>query len=145
MRKTVTAFLLLLTLICVSACAALMNPEMARGDALFRKQKFPEALESYRKILSLPYSPQRDAAARYAIAVTLAYYDNPHRNYAQALEAFDDFLQRYPNHERAVEAQNWKSVLKTLHDEKRECEELKTRIEQLKRLDIRHEEKRKGK
>ncbi len=144
MRRTII-LLMLLPLILIAGCAAVMQPELSRADVLFRQKQYDEALEGYRKVLSLPYSPARDAAARYAIAVTLAYYDNPHRNYAQALEAFNDFLQRYPNHEKAVEAHNWKSVLKALHDEKRDCEELRARIEQLKRLDIRHEEKRKGK
>jgi len=45
-------------------------------------------------------------------------------------------LRLYPEHAKVNEAQNWLQVLKTL-------DHLNKNIEQLKRLDIKHEEKRK--
>lgn len=146
MKRAVRLFLLLVALV-VTGCAGLVTQsgrDLANADALFEKGKYAEALDLYRKTLSLPSSAGRDARARFAIASILAFYGNPQKNYVQALEAFEEFLKRHPNHEKAVEAQNWKHALKTLVEEKRECEHLKQNIEQLKRLDIRHEEKRKG-
>jgi outer membrane protein assembly factor BamD (BamD/ComL family) len=140
---------LLLVISCFAGCAIFAKkpgPELSAADSFFQERRYTEALTGYRKVLSRPRSSEHDvAAARYAIAFTLSYYDNPHKNYAQALEEFEEFLRLYPNHEKAAEALNWKNVLKTLLEEKRECEQLKKKIEELKRLDIRHEEKRKGK
>ena len=145
MKRSVRLLLLFLTL-AVAGCGLVTQAgrDLANADALFEKGKYAEALDLYRKTLSLPHSAGRDAEARFAIASTLAFYDNPQKNYVQALEAFEEFLKRHPNHEKAAEALNWKHALKTLVEETRECEHLKKNIEQLKRLDIRHEEKRKG-
>lgn len=145
MKNPCRIVILLLTLASGAGCAAfLKDPGLAAANDLFRQKKYAEALAGYRKTLSLPSSPERDAAARYSIAFLLASYDNPQKNYAQALEAFEEFLRYHPGHEKAAEALNWKGVLKSLQDEKRENEQLKKSIDQLKKLDIRHEEKRKG-
>jgi TolA-binding protein len=76
------------------------------------------------------------AEARYSLALTLAFYDNPQKDYPQALQEFEEFLKLYPDHEKAQEAQNWRQVLKIL-------DHLNKSIEELQQLDIKHEEKRK--
>jgi hypothetical protein len=61
-----------------------------------------------------------------------------------ALQGFDEFLRVYPDNERAHDARNWRSVLKMVQELKKENEHLTKSIEELKRIDIRHEEQRKG-
>jgi outer membrane protein assembly factor BamD (BamD/ComL family) len=147
-KNLVRILILLQVISCLAGCAVFAkkpDPGQTSANLLFRQKKYAEALEGYRKLLSLPHDPERDASARYSIALILAYYDNPQKNYSQALEAFEEFLRLYPDHEKAAEALNWKNTLKALQEENRESDHLKKNIEQLKRLDIRHEEKRKGK
>ncbi len=77
---------------------------------------------------------------------------NPQRNYAQAIEELDEFLRLYPDNVRVPDAQNLRFLLKVVIDLKKENEhlsksigQLNKSIEQLKKLDIRHEERRVGK
>jgi TolA-binding protein len=85
-----------------------MNPSSIAGpDVDFRKavsfekeKKYPEAIAAYRKIVrDYPQSPVA-ADALFAIAHLHAFYDNPQKDYSQALVDFEDFDKRYPNHEK---------------------------------------------
>ena len=101
-------------------------------------------MNAYRKILSASPAPAPVVAAKaqYDIAFILAYYDNPQRNYTQAIQELDEFLRLYPDDARVREAQNLLFMLKAVIDLKKENEHLNKSIEQLKKLDIRHEERR---
>lgn len=147
MRNFSLSFVLTALLCAGIGCAPMMkhDPELSKAGALIHQKKFTEAAETYRKMLTPQTSGDRDAMARYSLGLLYAYYDNPQRDYNQAIVTFDDFLQRYPNHEHAAEAQNWRSTIKLIQEEAREKDQLKKSIEQLKKLDIRHEEKRKEK
>jgi len=116
--------------------------EFHSAESFFINRNYAEAIDSYRK--ALKDSPESEWApdAKFSIASTLAFYDNPQRNFTQALQEFDEFLKQYPDHKRASEARNWRYVLKLVIDTRKENEHLKISIEQLKRLDIRHEEQR---
>ena len=81
----------------------------------------------------------------FEIALINAYHDNPQRDYAQAIRSFAEFIKRYPDNRRADEARTWISVLRTVLELKKQNEHLKENIEELKQLDIRHEDRRKGK
>lgn len=80
--------------------------------------------------------------AQFEVAYLQAAYDNPAKDFAQALAGFNEFLWRYPNHAKARDAENWRAVLKLILDMKKENDRLNKSIEQLKKLDIRHEERR---
>lgn len=143
--NTVQRFVLALSsLLALSGCAALLNADIDKAESLFQQKKYAEALKSYKQVAARSLSSRQQAEARYSIALIEASYDNPQRSYSHALESFEEFLKLYPHHEKAAEAMTWKNTLKVLLDEKRECEQLKKNIDQLKKLDIRHEEKRKG-
>jgi outer membrane protein assembly factor BamD (BamD/ComL family) len=147
-------FFLCFTL-CLSGCARLTAPtvapemtELQKADNLFNQKKYSEAENTYRKILKASPAPAfADAAsAQYEIAFILAYYDNPQRNYPEAIRELDEFLRLYSkDSDRLPEAQNLRFILKALLDSKKENEHLSKSIEQLKKLDIRHEERRGGK
>ena len=120
------------------ACAVLTAPgrELREADAFFKENKYSNAVAQYRTVIR-DYPDSRWAAdAQFGLAATLAHYNNPQRDYAQALREFEEFLRLYPGHAKTEEAQNWQQVLKTL-------DRLSKNIEQLKRLDVKHEEKRK--
>lgn len=119
-----------------------LDRDMHAADYQAQERSYAEALAGYQSLVSRTGTSRRDAAARYSIAVILASHDNPQRNYAKALDAFNEFLKRYPDHERAPDAANWAAALRTLQEAKQENEQLKKNIEQLKRLDIRQEKKR---
>jgi len=141
-------FILLLAILGMSGCAtmgALKGPSKDMDDAalLVREKKFPEAVAVYKKIqLESPRTPLA-AEAMYEAALLHASADNPQRDYQQAIRLFEDFLKQYHGNKRAHEARTWISQLKTIQDLKKENERLKMDIEQLKQLDIRHEERRK--
>ena len=120
------------------ACAVFTAPgrELREADAFFRENKYHDAVARYRTVIRDYPDSLWAADAQFGLAATLAYHDNPQRDYAQALREFEDFLRLYPNHAKTDEARNWRQALKTL-------DHLNKNIEQLKRLDIKHEEKRK--
>jgi outer membrane protein assembly factor BamD (BamD/ComL family) len=121
--------------------------ELQNAENLFNQRKYSDAVNAYRKILRASPAPRSAVAAnaQYGVAFTLAYYDNPQRNYAQAIQELDEFLRLYPDNARVRDAQNLRFILKSFIDVKKENEHLNNSIEQLKKLDIRHEERRGGK
>ena len=131
---------LLLTVVAFTGCATLANigrsPDLRAADTLFSERKYGEASAAYRALLRTNSGNSTAAAARYSLAYTLAYYDNPQRDYGQALVEFEEFLRLYPDHRKAQDAKNWRQVLKTV-------ETLNKSIEQLKKLDKELEKKRK--
>ena len=138
-------FLVLLLTCCFSACAmykADHDVDLENADKFFREQKYSEAIAAYDKIAKDSPRSERGARALYGAALTHAYYDNSHTDYVLALQRFDEFVRAYPNNERATDAQNWRSILKMMLELKKENEHLTKSIEQLKRIDIRHEERR---
>ncbi len=139
MRKVFILF----TLICLSGCATWgiitdSDKDFQAAAALVKVNNFPEGLRAYDKIVSdRPHSaPAADSL--FEIALIHAHPDNPAKDYAMAIQTFEKFIERYSDHKKAAEARTWISALKTL-------QELKEQIEQLMRIDIRHEERRRGK
>ncbi len=138
-----TSVILLITFF-LAGCATLMSGfELGKADQLFQEKKYTEALHSYQEVVSHAYLDSQRAEARYSIALVLSSPDNPKKNYHQALEVFEEYIRLYPKSERIPEANNWKNTLKLLLEQARENDQLRKNIEELKRLDIRHEEKRK--
>jgi|GEM_PF-1891092 len=140
-RSSLFPLLLSLFVLCVitSACASLTGPGMdvRAANSLVESKKFSEAVSIYQRIIRDHPDSSSTADARYGLATVLISYENPQRDYAQALHEFDEFVRLYPDDPRFRDAQNWRHALRTLHD-------LSKSIEELKQLDIRHEERRKG-
>ena len=136
-----------LTLIALAGCLPPVpetGPEADYQSAtvLAQEKKYREAVSAYRRIASgAPESPEA-ADALFQVAYLHVCFDNPQRDYGQALAGFDEFLKRYPDHPKAPEAHNWRLVLKTALDIRKENDRLKRSIELLKELDIRHEQRR---
>lgn len=104
--------IILCFLIMIAGCVPVMHPSgVAEPEVNLRKavsfekeKKYPDAIAAYRKILTdYPQSPVA-ADALFAIAHLRAFYDNPQKDYSQALIDFEDFDKRYPNHEKVQEA-----------------------------------------
>lgn len=137
--------LLLLSTCFLSACAGILgrrDAEFETAGRLVREKRFSDAVATYAKIARESPASERGANALFACATVRTLYDNPQKDYALALQGFDEFLRLYPNHDRALDAQSWRSVLKMLLELKKENEQLAASIEQLKRLDVRQEERR---
>jgi TolA-binding protein len=121
------------------------GPEKQFQDAAVsvKEKRFKEAAAACNKIMAdAPNSPLA-ADALFELAIINAHHDNPQRDYAQAIRTFSEFLKRYPDNRRTDEAQTWISVLRSVQELKKQNEHLNESIEELKKLDIRHEEKRK--
>jgi outer membrane protein assembly factor BamD (BamD/ComL family) len=121
------------------------GPELdfQKAISLENEKNYSDAIVAYRKIMVDDPQSQIAADSLFAIAYLHAFYDNPQKDYAQALTDFEKFEKLYPNHEKAREARNWQVVLKLILDTKKENNRLRKSIEELEKVDIRHEEKRK--
>ena len=116
----------------------------AEANKLMKDHKYPESVTAFQKIIE--EYPNSDWAANslYSIATACVSVENPRKDYAQALIHLEDFLSRYPQHERAADARNWRQAIKVIIDSKKENERLLKNIEKLKQLDMRQEQKRLG-
>ncbi len=138
-------FLVLLLACCLPACAGFMaahDVDFENADRFFNEKKYSDAITAYDKIANDSPRSKRGARALYDIAFTRAFYDNPHKDYAQALQDFDEFLRVYPNDKKARDAQNWRHLIRMVLELKKENEHLLQSIDELKKIDIRHEERR---
>ncbi len=123
-------------IITLSSCAVLSGTRsISAADNYLKKKQYSNAAVAYREFLQEAPDSFYASDARYGLAMTLVAADNSQKDYAQAFHEFEAFVKLYPNDKRSAEAQNWIAVLKALNDQNK-------RIEQLKKLDIRHEERR---
>ena len=140
---------LLVLILCTGfllGCATLKaGGDFESADKLVKEKRYGEAIALYDKVAKGSSGTGRAARALYAGASARAAYDNPHRDLPSALQEFEEFIKRYPDHERVYDARNWRSLIRSVVELKKENERLNQNIEQLKRVDIRHEERRKGK
>lgn len=148
--------IVLLAIIWLSGCVAKtgpIGPEKEFHDAAVsvKAKSYQDAVAAYKKIAADSPGSALAAEALFELALVHAHHDNPRRNYAQATHTFEEFLKSHPDNGRAAEAQTWILILKTVQELKKQNEhlsksivELKRSIEQLKRIDVRHEERRKG-
>ncbi len=116
--------------------------DMQKAAALEKDKKYTDAIAAYRKIVTRYPQSTVAADALFAIAHIYVIYDNPQKDYAEALADFEDFDKHYPEHEKAQEAKNWQAILKLVLDMKKETVRLRKNIDELEKVDIQHEEKR---
>jgi outer membrane protein assembly factor BamD (BamD/ComL family) len=136
---------ILLSALWLAGCAGVIarqDAEYENADRLMKQRKYSEASSSFAKIAKDSAGTERGARALFSEASSRAFFDNPHKDYALALQEFDEFLKKYPKSPIARDAQNWRSILKLVLELKKENEQLTNNIDELKRLDIRHEERR---
>jgi outer membrane protein assembly factor BamD (BamD/ComL family) len=112
---------------------ALKNAEAIK---LLKDHKYPESVAAFQKIIEEYPNSDWAANAIYSIATVYVSVENSHKDYAQALIYFDNFLNQYPQHERAADAKNWRQAIKVIIDAKKENERLLKNIEKLKQLDM---------
>jgi outer membrane protein assembly factor BamD (BamD/ComL family) len=142
--------IVLLAVIWFSGCATtsvVTGPEKQFQDAAasVKEKRYKEAAASYNKIMADAPDSALAADAMFELALINAHYDNPQRDYTHAIRSFAEFVKRYPDNRRADEARTWLSVLRTVQELKKQNERLNESIEELKQLDIKHEERRKTK
>ncbi len=116
--------------------------QLQDASASVKEKRFKEAAAAFNKIMSESPDSLPAANALFELALLNAHHDNPQRDYVQASRTFAEFLKRYPDNKRADEARTWISVLKTIQELKKQNEHLTESIEELKQLDIKHEERR---
>ena len=128
--KRIFSVVLLVLLASLSACAVFTKPgrDLSMAENLVRDRSYARAAAMYQNVIREHPGSRWETDARFGLASLLVSHDNPKRNYSRALRQFDLFLKLSPQDPRADEARNWRQVLKT--------------IDQLKRLDIRHEKRR---
>jgi TolA-binding protein len=134
-------------MILLSGCASLgfqsgPGKDFQEASASLQEKKYVAALASYQKILREAPNTGLAADARFGIALVHATPDNPQKDYAQAIQNFEEFIKLHTDNRRAPDARVWIAVLKNVLDLKKENESFRKNIEELKQLDIRHEERR---
>ncbi len=143
MKKIIVLIALLLLSGCATGSFATGPEKQFQTAAVSVKEKrYKEAAAAYRKIVADDPGSSLAADALFELALVHAHHDNPQRDYVQATRSFEEFLKRYPNHKRSDEAQTWLTTLKAVQELKKQNEYLTKSIEELKRLDIRHEQRR---
>ena len=146
MKKIIVSIAIILLSCCATGHVVSEPEKQFQAAAVSVKEKrYKEAAAAYRKILADAPGSALAADALFELALVHAHHDNPQRDYARAIQKFEEFIRQYPDSNKMAEAQIWISVLKTIQELKKENATLNESIEQLKRLDIRHEERRKGK
>ncbi len=127
----------------------IQDPDLRKARSLQEEKKFREAADLYDKMAAQSRGSARGEEALFAAARVRCEHDNPQKDYQRALQGFEDFLRTYPDSEWAGDAQDWRSLIRTILDLKKEIlelmkenERLSKSIEELKRVDIRHEERR---
>jgi len=146
----VRKIILLIAITLLSGCMTtkvVTGPEkqFQNAAASAKEKRYKEAAACYNKIVTEAPDSDLAADALFELALLNAHYDNPQRDYTRAIRSFAEFVKRYPDNRRADEAKTWISVLRTVQELKKQNEHLNESIEELKQLDIRHEERRKGK
>jgi outer membrane protein assembly factor BamD (BamD/ComL family) len=137
----------LLMLLILAGCAgappdrAAGYPELGGAEADAKAGRYEQAIEAYRQTAEESRT-EAAAEALFQSAYLLAYYRNPHRDYALARKAFERYISRYPHGPRLEEAKNWQVILGTILEQGANLARLNKTIEELKKIDISHEEKR---
>ena len=89
------SLLVLLLTCCLPACASYTadhDDGLKNADRFLNEKKYSEAIIAYVKIAKESPGSERGARALYGAAVTRVFYGNPRKDYAQALQEFDEFL-----------------------------------------------------
>ena len=121
---------------------------MSKGD-------FDAALKNTEDVLRTSPESMRDEAL-YLIGIIYAHPRNPRSNRQRSLESFQTLIEKYPGSKLVQESEVWSSVLLKLTDTEREIahlketinkkqgevENLKTQIDNLKKIDLGIEEKK---
>ena len=147
MRKVV--FIIFTAVIALAGCTLVhrttSGPEADYQHAalLAKENKYREAISICNKVAADSPHSQLGGDALFEAAYLSIFHDNPHKDYGQAMAGFDEYLKQYPDHPKAQAARSWHDVLKSFLDVRKENERLNKSIEELKKLDIRHEERRK--
>jgi len=143
MRKVFVMLAMIYLYGCAMAPVPNQSEQAFQNAAISLKDnKYSEAIAVYRKIVAEDPGSELAADASFELALVLIAQDNPQNDLIKAISEFEIFLKRYPNNKRSYDAQIWISALKAILELKKENEHLKKNIDQLKRLDIRHEERR---
>lgn len=143
--KNISVLLLFLLAAIFPGCSGfrvLPDFELRSADRFLNEKKYREAVAVYDRIAREDAGTRRGANALIAAAMMRVSPDNPNKDYGTALQQFDEFISRYPGNARIDEARQWRYFCKSMFDLKKENDALNQKIEQLKKIDIKHEEKR---
>lgn len=144
MRRSIALIVMMIMAAGCASLAQLSGPGKDLQDAsvFLQEKKYAAALSNYQKILREAPDTETAADARFGTALIHATPDNPQKDYAQAIQLFEDFIKLHPENRRTPDARAWVLALRNVLDLKKENDALKKNIEELKQLDIRHEERR---
>ncbi len=129
----------------LASCARfqpVQDVDLKQAGALVQEKKFKEAAELYESVATRSPGTALGAEALFSAARVRCQFDNPQKEYQHALQDLDEFLRIYPDNGLAGDAQDRRSLIRTILELKKENERLSNSIEELKRVDIRHEEQR---
>ncbi len=128
-------FICTASLICISilGCSAIrennekqsMQKALVNSRMLMKEGDFMGSLRNNREVLSHPYNGTFKSQALFNIALIYAHYENPDRDYSQALIHLEQLINEYPHSPLLLEAQTWAHTLKNI-DELQDKLDLKT-------------------
>jgi outer membrane protein assembly factor BamD (BamD/ComL family) len=107
---------------------------------LFQQGKYPEAAGQYKRLVRNKHQAIAEKA-QFQLAYTLAYYRNPKRDYEEALNEFQTFVERFSRSPLKAEASNWIFLIEQYMAKKSENNKLREDIKKLVGMDIETEQK----
>jgi len=150
----------LIIMLGLPACSHLPMAWQARhhiedAKALMSKGDFDAALKDTEAVLRTSPETLGDEAL-YLIGIIYAHPKNPSSNWVRSLESFQTLIEKYPGSKLVQASEAWSSVLLKITDTEREIaqlknminkkqgevENLKTQIDNLKKIDLGIEEKK---
>jgi outer membrane protein assembly factor BamD (BamD/ComL family) len=144
----------------IAACSHFPIPWQARhqiegAKVLLKKGDFDAALKDTEAVLRTSPETMGDEAL-YLIGIIYAHPQNPGSNWQRALESFQTLIEKYPGSEFVQASEAWSSLLLKITETEREIaqlkdmintkqgevENLKNQIDNLKKIDLGIEEKK---
>lgn len=135
LKHLILAASISLLLFC-SACTIVTDTrKIASAEDYLRQKQYPKAVAVYQEVLEERPHSFYAADVRYDLVMALIATDNTQKDYALALHECEEFVKSSPNDRRTPEIRNMIGLLRMITN-------LNRNIEDLKKLDIRHEERR---
>lgn len=117
------------------ACEKVNNkaegPQILHGQKYLSTGNFQEAVKEYRKVLSDPENKRLADEALFGMGLLYSHYENPEKDYREALRYFETLIRDYPKSPLVVQAKIWQSVLNVIEEAKKVDMEIEKKKKEL--------------
>ena len=113
---------------------------LIRSQQLLAKGDYQEALRENQKVLSLPGKNASGDKALFNAGLINAHYENPEKNYNEAIRLFNQLIKDYPKSTLVEQAKLWVGTLEIIEKEKQVDIEIEKKKKELEKQVVEREE-----